>query len=110
MSARLNEGLLAVKPCEFTLNGAPVKGLLDVNLGVKGYLYDLDLTLDRVPIQPLMDSANPSKAGLARGEACPRVGRVLAALPHAVVRDHHERSEPAHELNRTQAGSGRSGR
>lgn len=67
-TVRLNDGLLAIKPCEFSLNGAPVKALLDMNLGVKGFLYDLNLTLDHLPLQPIMDSVSPDKPGSFRGE------------------------------------------
>jgi hypothetical protein len=66
--ARLNDGLLAVKPFAATLNGAPVSGLIDANLGVPGWLYNVDLKLDRVPLRPVAASFAPGTAGTLGGE------------------------------------------
>jgi hypothetical protein len=68
LGARLSEGLLAVKPFEATLNGAPVRALLDANLGVPGWLYNVDLALDRVPLRPLVESFAPAGTPAAAGE------------------------------------------
>ncbi|MCX8157586.1 MAG: AsmA family protein [Verrucomicrobiae bacterium] len=39
-----------------TLNGAPARGRVDLNLAVPGYQYDLDLQLQRLPLAPLAAS------------------------------------------------------
>jgi hypothetical protein len=67
-SARLNDGLLAVKPFAATLNGASVSGLIDANLGVPGWLYNVDLKLDRVPLRPVAASFAPGAPGTLDGE------------------------------------------
>ena len=54
--AEVNGGRVVLKPFQLTLNGAPVKGTLDLNLGVPGYRYDLAIGATRVPLAPLMDS------------------------------------------------------
>ena len=95
-TARLHDGLLAVKPLEFTLNGAPVAGLLDMNLGVRGWLYDLDLALARVRLQPLMDSVSPGTAGTYNGEL-----NLTTTLKGAGVTDESLRTKLNGDVNLT---------
>lgn len=92
VSARLSDGLLAVKPLEATLNGAPVSGLIDANLGVSGWLYNLDLKLDRVPLRPLAASFSPAAAGTLSGELTLDGGFKGAGLSYETLR---------HKLNGT---------
>jgi hypothetical protein len=68
LSARLSDGLLAVKPLEATLNGAPARGLIDANLGVPGWLYNVDLAVDRLPLAPWAESFAAGAAAAPVGE------------------------------------------
>jgi uncharacterized protein involved in outer membrane biogenesis len=57
-----------VKPLQLALNGAPVSGTAYVNLGVKGYAYDVALKADRVPLEPLAGSFVQLAEGRVRGD------------------------------------------
>ncbi|MBL9134984.1 MAG: AsmA family protein, partial [Verrucomicrobiales bacterium] len=56
-----------LRPMEAKLNGAPVKGGMLLNLGVPGYEYDLQLSADNVPVQPLANSFVPLLKGRIEG-------------------------------------------
>ncbi|MEI9865656.1 MAG: hypothetical protein WDN00_14120 [Limisphaerales bacterium] len=56
-----------VKPCQLTLNGAPVKATTDLNLGVPGYTYDVTFSADAVPLAPLVNSFAPASKGQISG-------------------------------------------
>ncbi len=56
-----------VKPCQLTLNGAPVKAMTDLNLGVPGYTYDVAFSADAVPLAPLVNSFAPASKGQVAG-------------------------------------------
>jgi len=58
---------VVLNPFQLTLNNGPVKGSVDLDLGVKGYVYDLSFTMDKVPLQPIADSLMPDKAGAYQG-------------------------------------------
>jgi hypothetical protein len=60
-------GHVTVKPCQLTLNGAPVNATVDLNLGVPGYKYDLTLGADRVPVAPLVNTFVPERKGQMGG-------------------------------------------
>ncbi|MEJ0089638.1 MAG: hypothetical protein WDM80_07840 [Limisphaerales bacterium] len=56
-----------IKPCQITLNGAPVKATTDLNLGVPGYTYDVTFSADAVPLAPLVNSFAPASKGQVAG-------------------------------------------
>ena len=60
-------GHVTVKPFQLTLNGAPVNGTADLNLGVPGYRYDMAFGGDRVPVAPLVNTFIPSRKGQMGG-------------------------------------------
>ncbi|WCJ60002.1 AsmA family protein [Fontisphaera persica] len=53
---RLDGSRLSITNLTASINGAPARGRLDLNLGVPGYQYDLDLQLQRLPLAPLAAS------------------------------------------------------
>jgi uncharacterized protein involved in outer membrane biogenesis len=61
--ARVTSNAVVLKPVSWTLNGAPVSADADLDLGVKGWRYDLNAKLDRVPAQPIVDSFLPGYEG-----------------------------------------------
>jgi AsmA family len=66
-TALLDGGHVVVKPCQLTLNGAPVKATTDLNLGVPGYTYDVAFNADAIPLAPLVDSFAPDRKGQIKG-------------------------------------------
>jgi hypothetical protein len=57
-----------VSPLQLSLNGAPVKGALAMNLGVPGYQYDLSFSAAKVPVAPFVDSFAPEQKGKVKGD------------------------------------------
>lgn len=68
-NAKLDGGRVSVKPIQFTLNGAPVSGSLDLNLGVPGFEYEFTLDASDVPLPPLVNSFAPDRKGQLSGTA-----------------------------------------
>jgi hypothetical protein len=60
-------GHVTVKPCQLTLNGAPVNATVDLDLGVPGYRYDVAFGADRVPVAPLVNTFVPERKGQMGG-------------------------------------------
>jgi uncharacterized protein involved in outer membrane biogenesis len=60
-------GHVTVKPFKLALNGAPVNGTADLNLGVPGYRYDVAVGADRVPVAPLVNTFMPDRKGQMGG-------------------------------------------
>ncbi len=59
---------VTIKPCECTINGAPAKAEVALDLGVKGYTYDVSLLGDRIPSDPLIATFSPTNKGLYVGD------------------------------------------
>ena len=66
-TVNVDGGHVTIKPFHLTLNGAPVNALVDLNLGVPGYKYDLDFGADRVPVAPLVNTFAPDRKGQLGG-------------------------------------------
>jgi hypothetical protein len=63
----LDGGHVLVKPCQLTLNDAPVKATVDLDLGVPGYTYDVAFNANAIPLTPLVDSFAPDRKGQIAG-------------------------------------------
>jgi hypothetical protein len=68
-NAQLDGGHAVVKPLQCSLNGAPVKGSLDLNLGVPGFQYEFTFDASQVPMAPLVNSYQPERKGQIAGTA-----------------------------------------
>lgn len=66
-TARIDGGHLVLKPCQLTLNGAPVSATSDLDLGIPGYKYDVVLDARAVPLAPLVNSFLPERKGQIGG-------------------------------------------
>ncbi|MCI0747489.1 MAG: hypothetical protein L0Y58_18955 [Verrucomicrobia subdivision 3 bacterium] len=66
--AKVDGPNLLLKPCEMTLNGAPVSAAVDLDLGVPGYKYAIAFNATKVPLEPLANSFSPEYKGQAKGE------------------------------------------
>jgi hypothetical protein len=58
---------IALKPFQFSLNGAPVNASADLDLGVKGWIYDVAANADRIPLEPIANSFAPESRGQYHG-------------------------------------------
>jgi hypothetical protein len=66
-TARLDASKIALKPVQLALNGAPVRSMVDLDLGVPGYQYALDLSAIEVPFAPLVNTFQPERRGQMGG-------------------------------------------
>ena len=69
VSVQLDVTNVTVKPMQCFLNGAPVKGSLDVNLGMPGFQYGFTFDAPNVPLTPLVNSYQPERKGQVGGTA-----------------------------------------
>jgi hypothetical protein len=66
-TAKVDGGRITIDPCRLALNGAPVNATVDLNLGVKGYVYALSLLMDGVPLEPIANTFSPANRGQYQG-------------------------------------------
>ena len=66
-TALIDGAHVVIKPCQLTLNGAPVKATTDLNLGVPGYTYNIAFNADAIPLTPLVNSFAPDRKGQIAG-------------------------------------------
>jgi hypothetical protein len=66
-TVKVDDGKITIDPCRLALNGAPVNASVDLNLGVKGYVYALSLLMDRVPLEPIANTFSPASRGQYQG-------------------------------------------
>jgi hypothetical protein len=64
----IENGRVNVNPFSLTLNGGAVSLTALVNFAVRGYEYDVTAKLDRVPLEPLVNSFAPEKRGQMKGD------------------------------------------
>jgi len=68
LALKLDGGHVSLNPLQLTVNGAPVKGNVELNLGVPGYEYDVNLTGDKIALEPFANTFVPDKRGLYKGD------------------------------------------
>ena len=56
---QLKGGVVELSTLQMALNGAPVKGAATINLGVQGWAYEVALSADKVPFEPVAQSFFP---------------------------------------------------
>jgi hypothetical protein len=66
-TAKIDNNKVLLRPFQLTMNGAPVSAAADLNLGVKGYAYDLSLNADKIPLDPIVNSFMPDSRGQYHG-------------------------------------------
>ncbi len=62
-TAKIEGSHVLLNPFQLAMNDAPVSLNADLNLGVKGYVYDVSGSLNGVPLEPLANSFVPEKKG-----------------------------------------------
>jgi uncharacterized protein involved in outer membrane biogenesis len=65
--AEVQGSRVSLKPFELTMNGAPVMAATDLDLGVKGWRYDMGFNVGRLPLEPIANSLRPDERGQYRG-------------------------------------------
>ena len=66
-TVKVDGGKITLDPCRLTLNGAPVSASVELNVGVKGYLYAFSLLMDKVPLEPIANTFSPASRGQYQG-------------------------------------------
>ncbi|MBN2505883.1 MAG: AsmA family protein [Verrucomicrobia bacterium] len=66
-TVRLDGSKVTLHPVQMTLNGAPASSKVDLNMGVPGYQYAVDLQARQVPVAPFVDSFQPERKGQMAG-------------------------------------------
>ena len=66
-AVKVDGSKITLDQCRLILNGAPVKANVDLNLGVKGYVYALSLLMDKVPLEPIANTFSPASRGQYQG-------------------------------------------
>jgi hypothetical protein len=65
---KINDDTILVDPLDLILNGKPVKARTDLNLGVHGWEYDLEVNIDGIPLLPLVNSFAPELKDKVKGQ------------------------------------------
>lgn len=63
----LKDSLVSIDPLSLKVNGAPINAKVSANLGVPGYRYDTQLSIDRLPLEPFVASFMPERKGQVHG-------------------------------------------
>jgi hypothetical protein len=66
-TVKMDGGHVLVKPFQLVLNGAPASATADLDLGVPGYKYNLNVNADQVPLGPLVNTFAPDRQGQLGG-------------------------------------------
>lgn len=64
---QVDQNRVTIEPFRMAINGAPVTSKVNLDLGVRGYKYDLSFTADKVPLEPLANTFAPKKRGMYKG-------------------------------------------
>jgi hypothetical protein len=67
-TVKIHGSQVDIKPFQLTFNGAPVDATAAVNLGVPGYVYDLSLKADKMPVAPLANSFMAGQTNQYQGD------------------------------------------
>jgi hypothetical protein len=87
-TAKVDSGKITLDPCRLTLNGAPVNVSVNLNLGVKGYIYAFSLLMDKVPLEPIANTFSPASRGQYQGLILANVQIKGAGVTSASMQKH----------------------
>jgi hypothetical protein len=63
----LKDSVIAIDPLSLKINGAPVTAKVTANIGVPGYRYDTQMRIDRLSLEPFINSFAPERKGQIHG-------------------------------------------
>ncbi len=67
-TVKIHGNQVDIKPFQLAFNGAPVDASVALNLGVPGYVYDMSLNADNMPVEPLANSFMKGQPGQYKGD------------------------------------------
>lgn len=59
---------VTLSPMQMSMNGAPMKADVDLDLGVRGYAYNVSFSADHVPLKPVVNTFMPENRDQYQGE------------------------------------------
>jgi uncharacterized protein involved in outer membrane biogenesis len=66
-SVKLDDGHLVLNPFKLSLNGAPISSMMDIDVGVPGFKYDVVFNASSVPLAPIVNTFQPARKGIVGG-------------------------------------------
>ena len=66
-NTKIDDAHIVLNPAKLTLNGAPVSGTIDADLGIQGYKYSVAFNGQAVPLAPMVNSFLPDRKGILSG-------------------------------------------
>jgi uncharacterized protein involved in outer membrane biogenesis len=67
VTVKVDGGKVSLEPCQLAINGAPARASVDLDLGVKGFIYSLSAQLNKVPLEPIANTFSPESRGQYQG-------------------------------------------
>ncbi|HUL51504.1 MAG TPA: hypothetical protein VLU94_02855, partial [Candidatus Nitrosotalea sp.] len=64
---KIADNHIVLDPFKCAFNNAPLNARADIDLGVKGYKYELGFTADSLPLEPIANSFSPGNRGQYQG-------------------------------------------
>lgn len=66
-TTRVVDNHVLLDPFKGSLNGAPLNAKADINVGVKGYAYEVSFVADKLSLEPIANSFSPEYRGQYQG-------------------------------------------
>jgi uncharacterized protein involved in outer membrane biogenesis len=63
----IKDSVIAIDPLSLKINGAPITAKVTANVGVPGYRYDTQLRIERLSLEPFINSFTPERKGQIHG-------------------------------------------
>ena len=70
----LKDSAVSIDPLALKVNGAPITAKVMADLGVPGFRYDTQWTIDRLPLEPFVSSFMPERKGQVHGTLLAKAG------------------------------------
>ncbi|MBI3415148.1 MAG: AsmA family protein [Verrucomicrobia bacterium] len=68
VTAKANQSKVDLNPCRLMFNGVPVTGTAALDLGVRGFTYNLALDANKLPLEPIANTFSPTTKGQYQGD------------------------------------------
>lgn len=88
MTAKLDNHQITLKPMTLTLNRAPVNATVALDLGTRGYKYDVTFQAQDVPVAPLANTFSPTYRDQADGQLTAQADLKGTGVTGVSLREH----------------------